>query len=249
MNWEIAKNKLIDFLNKELEKSKQKGLIVGLSGGLDSAIVAVLCKEAVKENLKCVIMPTHYSSDQSLKDALSLCKKFDLSYEIVDIAPLLKPYEQSMQNDKLRIGNFSARLRMAVLFDLSAKYHSLVVGTSNKSEIMLGYSTIYGDSAYAINPIGELYKSDLFDFAKALGINDEIISKAPSGDLWQGQSDEEDLGYSYQELDIVIKELFDKKRSKEELYNDGFSQKIVEFVLLRYNNTIFKRTLPKIAIV
>lgn len=247
MAWENIKIELIKFLQEEVKKAGLNKVIVGLSGGLDSAVVAILCKEAFGENLHCVLMPSHYSSASSIEDAKELCEKFAISYEIISIAPMVQAYEPYMQEDKLRIGNFSARMRMAVLYDISAKHKALVVGTSNKSEILLGYGTIFGDTACAINPIGELYKSDEFEFAKYLGVTDAIINKRPSADLWDGQADEDELGFTYKELDIVLKEIFEKNKTKDELYKDGFSQKIVEFVLFRYNSNEFKRRLPKIA--
>lgn len=247
MNWELLKQQLVEFLKSEVNKAGLNNVVVGLSGGLDSAVVAVLCKEAFGDNVHCVLMPSHYSSTASVEHAKELCDKFNLSYESVSIAPMVQAYESYMDGDKLRIGNFSARMRMSVLYDISAKHKALVVGTSNKSEILLGYGTIFGDTACAINPIGELYKSDEFEFARYLGIPDSIISKRPSADLWEGQADEDELGFTYKELDTVLKEIFEKNKTKEDLYKDGFSQKIVEFVLFRYNSNEFKRRLPKIA--
>lgn len=247
MNHKLVKEQLIQFLQQEVQKAGMSKVIVGLSGGLDSAVVAMLCKEAFGANLHCVMMPSHYSSQNSIEDAKELCHKYDISYEIISIAPMVQGYEQYMDNDKLRIGNFSARMRMAVLYDISAKHKALVVGTSNKSEILLGYGTHYGDTACAINPIGEIYKSDEFEFARYLGVTDAIINKRPSADLWEGQADEDELGFTYQELDRVLKEIFEKNKTKDELYKEGFSQKIVEFVLFRYNSNEFKRRLPKIA--
>lgn len=247
MNWEHIKTKMVEFLQNEVKKANVNNVIVGLSGGLDSAVVALLCKEAFGDNLHCVLMPSHYSSKSSIEDSKELCEKYNISYEVVSIAPMVSAYEGSMDGDKLRIGNFSARMRMAVLYDISAKHKALVVGTSNKSEILLGYGTIFGDTACAINPIGELYKSDEFEFARFLGVTDAIINKRPSADLWEGQADEDELGFTYKELDMVLKEIFEKNKTKEDLYKDGFSQKIVEFVLFRYNSNEFKRRLPKIA--
>lgn len=246
-NWKIIKQKLINFLELEVAKTGHKSVVLGLSGGLDSAVVAVLCKEIFKENLLCVLLPSQFSSKSSVDDALELCKKFDIRHEIVSIEPLLSCYINNMKNNNLRIGNFSARIRMTVLYDISARESSIVVGTSNKSELFLGYGTIFGDLACAINPIGNIYKSDLFDFARFLGVTDSIINKAPSADFYEGQSDEADLGYSYSRIDEFLKSFIDKNSSKEELLKLGFEQEMIEKITNRVKINSFKRELPKIA--
>lgn len=246
-NWKIIKQKLINFLELEVAKTGHKSVVLGLSGGLDSAVVAVLCKEVFKENLLCVLLPSQFSSKSSVDDALELCKKFDIRHEIVSIEPLLSCYINNMKNNNLRIGNFSARIRMTVLYDISARESSIVVGTSNKSELFLGYGTIFGDLACAINPIGNIYKSDLFDFARFLGVTDSIINKAPSADFYEGQSDEVDLGYSYSRIDEFLKSFIDKNSSKEELLKLGFEQEMIEKITNRVKINSFKRELPKIA--
>ena len=224
-----------------------KKITLGLSGGLDSAVVAVLCKEVFDDNLNCVLMPSQFSSKASIDDAIELCKKFDIKYEIVSIEPMLSAYLKNMQESSLRIGNFSARLRMSVLYDISARENSLVVGTSNKSELLLGYGTIFGDLACALNPIGNIYKSDLFEFAKYLGVNDSIVNKAPSADFFEGQSDEADLGYSYAKIDSLLKKMIDENRSKDELLALGFEDEFIEDIKKRVKINEFKRKLPIIA--
>lgn len=246
-NWQNIKQKLINFLEEEISKTGHKSVVLGLSGGLDSAIVAVLCKEVFKENLLCVLLPSQFSSKSSVDDALKLCEKFDIKYEIVSIEPMLKAYISNMQNDSLRIGNFSARLRMNVLYDISAREKSLVIGTSNKSELLLGYGTIFGDLACAINPIGNIYKSDLFEFAKFLGVTEAIINKAPSADLYESQSDEADLGFNYAQIDEFLRAFVDKKSSRDELLNLGFDEDMIEKIIKRVKINSFKRELPKIA--
>jgi NAD+ synthase len=247
MNWESIKKQLVSFLQDEVKKTGLNKVVVGISGGLDSAIVATLCKEAFGDNMSGVFMPSHYSSEESIKDAKELCEKFDISYEIVEIAPMVEAYEPKMDEDKLRIGNFSARMRMSVLYDISAREKALVVGTSNKSEILLGYGTLYGDTACAINPIGQLYKSDAFEFAKYLGVPSSIITKKPSADLWSGQSDEEELGYSYATMDEMLKLLIDEGKSKQELIENGADEKLIDMLLYRVKANAFKGKLPTIA--
>ena len=241
------KQNLISFLKEEVLKTGLKKITLGLSGGLDSAVVAVLCKEVFDDNLNCVLMPSQFSSKASIDDAIELCKKFDIKYEIVSIEPMLSAYLKNMQESSLRIGNFSARLRMSVLYDISARENSLVVGTSNKSELLLGYGTIFGDLACAINPIGNIYKSDLFEFAKYLGVNDSIVNKAPSADFFEGQSDEADLGYSYAKIDSLLKKMIDENRSKDELLALGFEDEFIEDIKKRVKINEFKRKLPIVA--
>ena len=247
INWQNIKTQLIDFLKDEVEKTGLEKVTVGLSGGLDSAIVAVLCKEAFGGKLNCVLMPSQFSSQSSAEHAIELCEKFDIKYETISIAPMVESFINNMDGDKLRIGNFSARMRMSVLYDVSSREKSLVVGTSNKSEILLGYGTIFGDTACAINPIGQMYKSDEFEFAKVLGVVDSIITKAPSADLWENQSDEDELGYSYAQMDEVLKLLVDENKNKEELISLGFEEKLIDMLDYRIKSNAFKGKLPTIA--
>jgi len=241
MNWENIKSQMITFLQSEVSKIGLNKVVVGISGGLDSAIVSTLCKEAFKENFQGILMPSHLSSDSSIKDAKELCEKFNISYEIVEIAPMVQSYFKTAPDaTPLRIGNFSARMRMSVLYDISARENAIVVGTSNKSEILLGYGTLFGDTACAINPIGQLYKSDAFEFAKYLGIPDSIINKKPSADLWEGQSDEEELGYSYKTMDDVLKQLIDDEKSKDELVKLGIDKELLDMLEYRVKANAFK---------
>ncbi len=248
MDWQNIKNQMTAFLEDEVKKIGLKKVVVGLSGGLDSAVVAVLCKEVFKENLLVVLMPSHMSSDASANDAIELCDKFDIKYEIVEIAPMVKGYFDNVQNTTpLRVGNLSARMRMSVLYDISARDNSLVVGTSNKSEILLGYGTLYGDTACAINPIGQIYKSDEFEFARFLEVTDAIIDKPPSADLWEGQSDEEELGYSYKTMDDVLKQLVDENKSRDFLIESGVDKDLIDMLQYRIKANAFKGKLPTIA--
>lgn len=247
MNWENIKEQLITFLKEEVSNTGLEKVTVGISGGLDSAVVAVLCKEAFGDKMSGVLMPSAFSSDSSLEDAFELCDKFDIDYEVIEVAPMVNAFINKMDDDKLRIGNFSARMRMSVLYDVSARDKSLVVGTSNKSELLLGYGTIFGDIACAINPIGEMYKSDEFEFAKFLGVTEAIIDKKPSADLWEGQSDEDDLGYSYKQMDDVLKLLVDANMSKSEVISQGVEEQLVDMLEYRMKANAFKGKLPTIA--
>jgi len=248
MNYNSVKEQMISFIKNEVSSIGVEKVVVGISGGLDSAIVAVLCKEVFGDNMHGVFMPSHYSSDASIIDAKELCEKFDISYEVVEIAPMVKGYfDNAGDATPLRVGNLSARMRMSVLYDISARDSSVVIGTSNKSEILLGYGTLYGDTACALNPIGQMYKSDEFEFARFLGVPDSIIDKKPSADLWEGQSDEEELGYSYKVMDDILKELVDNNKSKEELVASGVDAKLIDMLQYRMKANAFKGKLPTIA--
>ncbi len=237
---------LVRFLDDEVRKTGLKKVVLGLSGGIDSAVVAVLAHRAFGDDLLCVKMPSHYSSQSSLDDADELVEKFGMRAITCDISPLLQAYEnESMSN--LRKGNFSARMRMAILFDVSADEGALVLGTSNKSELMLGYGTLFGDLASAINPIGDLYKSEVFELARYLDVPASIIDKPPSADLWEGQSDEEELGYTYAVLDAALRAYVEDRKTKEELIAEGHDVKLVDLIITRIYRNQFKRKMPVIA--
>lgn len=236
------------FLENEVLKTGIQKVVLGLSGGLDSAVVAVLAQRVFKENLLCVKMPSQYSSQSSLDDAEELCRDFSLHSETASIETLLLAYEKcNPKMENLRKGNISSRLRMATLFDISARENALVLGTSNKSELMLGYGTLYGDLASAINPIGDLYKSEVFELAEYLGVSRCIIQKPPSADLWDGQSDEADLGYTYKQLDAVMKLYVEERLSRDTIVAQGFDASMTDMIIERIFRNHFKRKMPVIA--
>ena len=246
MNCNIVSEYIVNWIINQLQQSKQKGLVVGVSGGIDSAVVAVLAHHAFGERLLCVKMPSQYSSQSSLDDADELCEKFGMNAVILSVEPLLKAYENDTMSN-LRKGNFSARMRMATLYDVSAEHNALVLGTSNKSELMLGYGTLFGDLASAVNPIGDLYKTEVFELARYLGVPESIIDKPPSADLWAGQSDEEDLGYTYAELDGALKRYVEDRADREELLSEGIETELVDLIITRIYRNQFKRKMPVIA--
>jgi len=244
--YELISRYLVGFLQSEVYKTGFKKVVVGLSGGLDSAVVAVLAHKAFGNDLLCVKMPSHYSSQSSLDDADALCATFGLRCETQSIEPMLRVY-QTDDMSPLRVGNLSARLRMVTLFDISARESALVLGTSNKSELMLGYGTLYGDLASALNPIGDLYKTEVFELARYLGVNDAILSKPPSADLWEGQSDENEIGYPYSDLDRVLKLYVESRLTRDELLESGEKSELVELIIRKIYQNQFKRKMPIIA--
>jgi NAD+ synthase len=236
------------FLSDEVRKTGIQSVVLGLSGGVDSAVVAVLAKQVFGDDLLCVKMPSQYSSQSSLDDADELCRDFKINAITVSIEPMLRVYEKlNPDMDNLRRGNLSARLRMSTIFDISAKQKALVLGTSNKSELMLGYGTLYGDLSSALNPIGDLYKSEVYELAEYLGVSKTIIKKAPSADLWNGQSDEADLGYTYAELDKALKFYVEDRLSKEEIVKMGCNEDMLNMIIERIFRNQFKRKMPIIA--
>lgn len=241
--WALVESYLIHFIKEEVTKTGLKKAVCGLSGGIDSAVVAVLAKKALGEDFHVYMLPSHFSSESSILDAKALCETFSVSYEIISIEPLLKAYP--LENNH-RIGNFSARMRMSILFDKAMEYGAMVLGTSNKSELLLGYGTIFGDLASALNPIGDIYKSDIFTFAKHLKINESIIQKPPSADLWDGQSDENELGYTYAQIDPVLRDFVDERMTKKELF-EKYDHTLVQMLLSRIFKNQFKRKMPLIA--
>lgn len=246
-NFDQIVDYLVEFLREEVQKAGLNRVVLGLSGGVDSAVVALLAKKAFGSNLLCVMMPSTQSNPKSVEDAKELCKVHELPYEIVFIGSLVEAYKNSKEFTPLREGNFAARLRMAVLYDISVREKALVLGTSNKSELMLGYGTLYGDLASALNPIGDIYKSDIFKLARHLGVTKAIISKPPSADLWEGQSDEDELGYTYEQIDAFLRAFVDERLSVEELIEAGFDPNLCQMVTKRIYSNQFKRRLPIIA--
>jgi NAD+ synthase len=241
------KERIIGFIRDQLDAAGLNDLIIGISGGIDSAITAALCVEAVgRERVHGFLLPYRLSNSASLEDGKAVAIHLRLNSEIIDISPMVDAYIEKYipAADRLRRGNRMARERMCVLFDQSARYKGLVAGTGNKSELLTGYVTQHGDGACAFEPLGHLYKTEIFELAKLLKLPDIVITKPPTADLWEEQTDESEMGLTYKTLDEILYLLYEKKQSEEHLIKKGFLQKDIDRVIQLYRKSEFKRHLP-----
>jgi NAD+ synthase len=238
---------LCRFLRESVHSTGLDQVVLGLSGGIDSALAAALAVRALgADKVHVACLPWRASNPASLADAQCMAEHLGLSLQVVDISPMVDAFATTQQPDPLRLGNIMARVRMTVLFDLSARHGALVLGTSNKTELLLGYGTWYGDLASAVNPLGDLYKQQVFQLSRDLGLPARVIDKAPSADLEEGQTDEADLGWSYETIDRVLVRAIDQRRTVDSLVAEGFARDTVEGILARVRRFHFKRNLPVI---
>ena len=246
---DVARTVIGEFIRGQLRQAGFERLVLGLSGGIDSALVACLVAEAIgADHLLCVLMPYRTSSDASRADAELVVNQLGAASELVDISPMVDAFFAAAPDaSAVRRGNVMARQRMTVLYDRSVTWGGLVVGTGNKTESLIGYTTLFGDSACAFNPIGDLYKSQVRQIAQAIGVPDRIITKAPSADLWPGQTDETEAGFSYPVLDRLLYWRIDRRRSDEEMAELGFDPELVARVDRMIATSEFKRQVPPIA--
>lgn len=249
INTSVAHTILTGFIHSEITRAGFTRAVIGLSGGIDSALSCALAVQALGcENVLAVKMPYKSSNPDSSDHAQILIDQLDIPYTTIEITDMVDPlFAQDPDITKLRKGNIMARERMIVLYDQSEVFKGLVVGTSNKTEILLGYSTQFGDAASAINPIGDLYKTQVRQLSRAMDIPSEILDKAPSADLWEGQTDEDELGFTYEEVDKLLYLLVDQRYSPQECVEEGFSEKFVNTVVRRVQHTQYKRMQPPIA--
>jgi NAD+ synthase len=248
---------IIGFIRAQMAQTGFERIVLGLSGGVDSATVAFLAARAVgPHNLLAVRMPYRTSSDASEADALRVVDALGCRTERVEITPMVEPMLALVSNGdaliasdalNVRRGNVMARQRMIVLYDRSVAFDALVAGTSNKTEALLGYGTLHGDMAAALAPIGDLYKTQLRSVAAELGVAREILDKPPSADLWPGQTDEGELGRTYDLLDRTLFALVDRRWTVDRCVRAGLDVDLVEWVARRVARMEFKRQLPPVA--
>jgi NAD+ synthase len=249
VNCELLRKILVGFIENEVHKMGFHRAVIGVSGGVDSALSASLAAQALgPENVWALIMPYKASSAESVAHAKLVVETLKIHSAIIDITPQIDAYfERFPEADTLRRGNKMARERMTILYDHSAALSALVLGTSNKTELMLGYGTLYGDMASAINPLGDLFKAQVWQLARYVGVPEVIIEKLPTADLWEGQTDEEELGFTYEEVDQVLLLMIDKRYEIPDLLEAGFEEKFVRRVFEMVQSSQFKRRLPLIA--
>jgi NAD+ synthase len=249
INTDLATSILTGFLETEITRSGFSRAVIGLSGGIDSALSCFLAAKALgPENVLAVRMPYRLSSSASLEHAQLVIDALGVQSSTISITEMVDPYlDNQSQASKVRQGNVMARMRMIVLYDQSEAFEGLVVGTGNKTELLLGYSTLYGDSACAMNPLGDLYKTQVRQLSAALGVPQAIIEKAPTADLWLNQTDEDELGFTYADVDQLLYLLVDQRYSPEDCVAAGFDPDFVARVVERVRRNHFKRILPPIA--
>ena len=249
LNYALVEDILLAFIRNEISKFGFRSAVLGLSGGIDSAVVCELAAKALgPENVLAVLMPYRKSSPESIRHARMVVERKGVQSEQVEISGAVDAFFESVPDaGKLRMGNVMARTRMLYLYDISARDNRLVVGTSNKTELLLGYGTLFGDMASAVNPIGDLYKTQIWGLARHLQLPEEVVEKTPSADLWEGQSDEEDLGFGYEEVDLLLYMMLEKRMSKEAIVGEGIDESFYDTVRKMVVKNQYKRMMPVIA--
>jgi len=249
LNAPLAIAVLTSFIRDAVETSGTSGVVVGLSGGVDSSLSAALAAQALgPERVHGFLLPYRTSNPASEQDARTVAEHLGVPHRVIDISPMIDAYfEMEQDADPVRRGNKMARERMTILFDQAKKRNALVLGTSNKTEILLGYSTVFGDNASSLNPLGDLYKAQVWQLARHVGLPPQVIEKAPSADLWPGQTDEGDLEVDYGTADEVLYLLFDEGLRPAEVVERGYAEKAVQRIVSLEQRFRFKRRLMLIA--
>lgn len=248
INTDAVRKKLVKFLKGEFRKRGFKKCVIGISGGIDSALVATLAVEALGAGNVFGLFLPYGESRFDMKDAQDLAARLGISLKVIDISPMIDTYFKNFPKaDKVRRGNKMARERMSILFDHSKFLDALVIGSGNKTETLVGYFTLHGDAAWAVNPLAPLYKTQVRQLARALKVPQAIIYKHPSAGLWPGQTDEGEMGLTYDELDKILYYLVDKKMNREKLLKIGFKKETVDRAAVLIKNSHFKRMAPAVA--
>lgn len=247
---ELATAALVSFVRDAVAGAGAAGVVVGISGGVDSALAAAIAARALgPERVHAFFLPYRTSDPRSSADAASTADAFGLKLRTIDLTPQIDAYfeREEPEADRVRRGNKMARERMTILFDQSKKNGTLVLGTSNKTELLLGYSTVFGDNASSLNPIGDLYKGQVWALAAHLGVPDGVVSKAATADLWPGQTDEGDLGFDYPTADEILFLLFDQGYLPDEVVAAGYPEATVSRIVALEKANRFKRRMMLIA--
>jgi NAD+ synthase len=249
INTALARRILVSFVRDEVRRTGYSRAVLNLSGGIDSALSCLLAAEALgPDNVLALRLPHAASSPESLAHAQLIIDQTGVQSETFEITEMVRPLLDSLPPDsQVRAGNAMARARMIVLYDRSVGFSGLPIGTGNKTEILLGYTTLYGDSAAAINPLGDLYKTQVRQLARDMAMPQPILDKPPSADLWLGQTDEGELGFTYAEVDRLLYLLVDGRYRPEECVAAGFDPEFVEAVIRRVRQNQFKRMMPIVA--
>ena len=249
INTAFVETILTRFIRTELSRFGYKNGILGLSGGIDSAVSAFLSARALgPDHVIALLMPYGEAFQRDTEDARTMAEALGIKTELIDISPSVDAYYSRFATDnRVLKGNKMARERMSILYDFSEREKALIIGTSNKTELLLGYGTLHGDMACAINPLGDLYKTQVRALGRHLGVPDQILNKAPTAGLWDGQTDEQELGLPYHEIDEILFHMIDKRIPKQELLDRGFEEAKVDRLIRMIRGSEFKRHMPPIA--
>lgn len=245
-----TKEEIINFIKNKVAEANAEGIVVGLSGGIDSTVTAYLVTEAIgKENVFGVVMPSTTTPTEDKVHGTDLAQILGIEYKEMAIDKILNEFllvtNTSEEADELAIGNLKARIRMAIVYYFANIKNYIVGGTGNRSEILIGYFTKHGDGASDMEPIGELYKTEVRQLARYIGIPDEIIAKPPRAGLWNNQTDEEEIGMPYEILDRILYGYIDLKKTAEEISEENeIPIEEVERIILKIKNNAHKTKLP-----
>ncbi len=249
INTDLARRIIVDFIRTEVTRVSYSRAVIALSGGIDSSLVAFLTVEALgRESVLGVLMPYRTSDPASRADAEQVAQQLGIQTRLIEITPMVDPFlDKYTGESERRRGNVMARMRMIVIYDQSEDFRALVIGTSNKTEALLGYTTQFGDNAAAVQPVADLYKAQVRQLARRVGVPERILAKAPSADLWQGQTDEGELGFTYDEADAILYHLVDERRRVDDVIALGFDARVVRRIVELIKQNQFKRVTPLIA--